>query len=131
MDITEAYRVMQKHCRIEVGDKVRVLRTVEGSEMGFGQSSRLPERDGAVGECFRVMNIASDNQGIELNCPGYMHFPFFCLELVEKAKPELPPIMVGSHEVEFIDNEGIRVCSEYVAIGTLRKMLDRLEHWDC
>ena len=87
MDIKDLYRAMQEHCGIEVGDKVRPVRKFEPDEMGSNQcgwdcdgekmemvNKRLP---------FVVSRICSHS--IKSKKHSY---PFFALELVEKAKKE-------------------------------------------
>ncbi|TET41426.1 MAG: hypothetical protein E3J60_04545 [Dehalococcoidia bacterium] len=128
MNIEEAYLVMQEHCGIEVGDKVRVIRKHSNFEMGYGcQTSKGKET--LVGETGIVESVNKHSNSIRIGFKGGLSswgFPFFCLELVEKAKPELPPIKVGGREVIFGDG-CIKVCGLLVTKPILHEILDRLE----
>ena len=81
MDIREAYTVMQAASGIEVGDKVRVLRRAKSREMGWEGFWR-PRMDFALNEVMEVTRFNSAG-GLELGLGFY--YPFFVLELVEKA----------------------------------------------
>ena len=133
MSIKEAYKKMQAECGIEAGDTVRVIRDCELKEMGWGgdyiDKDALSNMKGLKA---RVIAVQSDR--ININCTkngsGYrshLQVPFYCLELVEKAKPELPPIMIGEYEVAFLDNGNIRVCQEVITKATLQEILERFE----
>ena len=128
MSVKEAYKVLQAECGIETGDKVKVLRMYERHEMGCALCVE-DQRRMKVGDIY-FAEIRSTSNSISLRnekdiCVGFA--PFFALELVEKAKPELPPIMVGNHEVEFLDGE-IEVGCETVSKETLLQILERLEN---
>lgn len=124
MSVKEAYKVLHDNCGIEVGDRVKVLRKFKSYESGFG-NSWTSEKASMIGKEFIV--------GTDLAHMGYSpendpcsHYPFFVLELIEKAKPELPPIMVGACEVEFFGGSigiggGVMISKE-----TLREILERL-----
>lgn len=128
--VKEAYRVLQANCGIEDNDRVRLLRMYEAHEMGCDlcledqRNMRIGDIYFAnfdhVGGCIRLRDEATPRG----TCVGFA--PFFCLELVEKAKPEPPPIKVGSHEVEF-HGDHITVGCETITGETLRKILGRLE----
>ena len=82
MTLEEAYLTMQENCGIEVGDTVKVLRKAKSEEMGWsaiwtGSMSDL------VGKTAKVTEFDKDRNGLSLNDDYW--FPFFVLELVEKA----------------------------------------------
>jgi len=126
MTVKEAYRILQAECGIEYEDEVKLLRMYKKYEMGCDLCPE-DQRSMRVGDnyfadpCGSGMKLRDKNK----SCVGFA--PFFCLELVEKAKPKPPPIMVGEHEVVFLDNGKIRVCQEVISKETLRLMLERLE----
>lgn len=137
MSVKEAYRVMQAKCGIEVGDTVKIVRGYDGrwaKAVGFSGTGLCCEFNRIVGETRQVASVGTWHIGLDWNGRGSEIFaPFFCLELVEKAKPKLPPIMVGGNEVKFF-REGIshiEVCGVTVHKETIRKILDRMEHWNC
>jgi len=119
---------MQQHCGIESDDKVKLLRMYKDHEMECALVA-YDRRSMRVGCNYFAESIIS-GRGFRLRdkpggaCAGFA--PFFCLELVEKAKPEPPPIMVGGREVIFGD-EVIKVCGIAVSKGTLQDILKRLE----
>jgi len=117
--IKQAYKVMQAACGIEVGDKVKVLRMPsEGKELGWNYNGygAIGQRRKAVGERLKVINI--DYNGILLSVDVLSYpWPFFCLELVEKAKPELPA------DVTFT-KEGLKVGGIFLSKDTIRENLD-------
>lgn len=129
MDLKAAYKVMQEHCGIEDRDEVKLLRTYKTYEMGCDLHS-LDKRKVIVGGHY-FADLTNICNGIKLRdkpngkCVGFA--PFFCLELVEKAKPEPPPIYVDDHEVEFLDGK-IRVCDVTVSKETLKQIYERLEN---
>ncbi|KKL77169.1 hypothetical protein LCGC14_2037550 [marine sediment metagenome] len=88
MELREAYCVMQAASGIEKGDTVRVIRTTKKDEMGY---------NGSPTNCVKTVSTVIEVQeadGIELRntdipaSHGTYWFPFFALEIVEKAKPE-------------------------------------------
>lgn len=95
MNVREAYRVLQENCGIEVGDKVKVLRKAEEFEMGWDTCWR-PSMDSMLGRIYIVTSIWGDS-GLELD-KGYC-FPFFVLELVEKA-PQFKTITIDGKDIE-------------------------------
>ena len=85
MNLQEAYRVMQKASGIEVGDTVRILRKFKNCELGSdcctwdsGSSKKKMQ-----GQTEKVNKVVSRSIWID----NY-EFPFFALEIVEKAKSE-------------------------------------------
>ncbi len=90
MNLQEAYKVMQAACGIEVGDIWRPVRKFKKTELG------------SFATCWDADSIKALMQGVAceveelwpeavwLKRPGHpsFSFPFFALELVEKAKPE-------------------------------------------
>ncbi len=104
-EVQEAYKVMQKASGIKVGDTVKALRQFELLEMGHtGSSSGSKEngykRDFINHSAVGVVTEIEDNY-IIVNCgrkyQGHWCFPFFVLEVIEKAKAETM-IMVGGKE---------------------------------
>lgn len=90
MNLKEAYVIMQKNCGIDVGDRVKVLREAESHAMGW-DFPWLPTMNKHIGKIFTVIYVGA-NSGIKLNTSdnmpdNYMNyaFPFFALELIEKA----------------------------------------------
>ena len=87
MSLRDCYELMQaewvKLYNVEVGDIMRVLRAVKDCELGyFGESADRKNR--MVGKCYEVLRI--DSNHIVL---AHDYFPFFCLEFVKKAEPEI------------------------------------------
>ncbi len=128
MSVQEAYKILQAECEIEAGDKVRIVRAFSTQEMGttiYFNSSMAND----VGKTFIVSKYAeptsNNGGGYEVN---KWFWPFFCLELVEKAQPKPPPIMVGEHEVKFLPDAQIEVCDVMVSKETLQEILERLEN---
>ena len=132
MSVEEAYRVLQAACGIEVGDKVKVRRMPTGiNEMGWDPATfglDNPDRLRMVGRAAMVKDI-HERLGISVLYEykdGGDRWPFFCLELVEKAKPEPPPIYIGDMSVKFTDG-GIKVCDISVSKDKLQEILNRIE----
>lgn len=119
MTVEQAYKVMQAHCGIEVGDKVKVLRGFKQGEMGT-DGSDISSSD-LVGDIGVVTNSCSSwfhlKMDKHIRGKTEMHYPFFCLELVEKAKPELPA------DVSFTD-DGLTVRGTFLSKDTIRRNLD-------
>lgn len=132
MSVQEAYRVLQANCGIGKGDKVEVVRA---PFLYDGVNSYPDHWRKRVGNVYRIDNIESTTGWFGFSHEGRNFYdgcytiPFYCLELVEKAKPELPPILVGGNEVKFIrgDIPRIEVCGVSVHKETLRKILERLD----
>jgi len=91
MNIKEAYKTMQEASGIQVGDKVKVLRMASGGDMGWDAfwHERMDEAVGKTG----TVNAISGSDGIRVVVPSIKFcegkgfwFPFFALEVVEKAK---------------------------------------------
>ncbi len=126
--IEQAYEKMQAECGIEAGDMVKQLRGARDGEMGWDHSGMGDTY--TTSGIFFVICMQSGVEGVMLNKDKYSEhgnfYPFFCLELVEKAKPELPLIEVGGHRVAFLDDR-IRVCDISVSHETLREILKRVE----
>jgi len=98
MDIKKAYIVMQDKYGIGVGDKVKVLRYPKSYEMGWNCE---PGGKSIVGETCIVKAI-QDQSGIQLDSGNkciFWWYPFFCLEIIEKAK-------VIRKEVRYFDETG-------------------------
>ena len=103
MQISEAYRVLEANCGIEVGDTVKVLRRVVGRGRWGWRLDWTSDMDAMIGKEYKV-------ERFELGCgfqlvgsSGYRrYFPFFVLELVKKGAKH-PEIKIGSHTVEFED----------------------------
>lgn len=117
ISVQEAYQVMQEHCGIEVGDTVKVLRAPK-EKYELGSSALIDSTDEKfVGGTFPVSRINAR----EIKLEGLGHttwgFPFFCLELVEKAKLEIP------NEVSF-GKDGITVKGTFVSKDTIKRNLD-------
>ena len=86
MDLQEAYRAMQKASGIEVGDKVKVIRRFRACELGSGSGewNWSIGKEGMQGQFGVVTGIDTVMGFIKV---GHWEFPFFALEIVEKAKP--------------------------------------------
>lgn len=87
MDIKQAYKVMQAASGIKVGDKVKVLRMAKDYEMGW-REVWAATMDEMVDKSFKTTRLTE--QGVYCaNKHGNSYcFPFFVLEIVEKAKQE-------------------------------------------
>ena len=125
--IEQAYEKMQAACGIGNKDEVKLLRMYETHEMGCSLNV-VDQRAIKVGNNY-FAEIEYSTHNIRLrdnlgNCVGFA--PFFCLELVEKAESEPPPIMVGGNAVEFHDGH-ITVGCERISHGTVRAILKRVE----
>ena len=128
ISVQGAYKRLQAECGIGNNDEVKLLRMYEKYEMGCDLCVE-DQRGMKVGDIY-FAEIRHSSNSIVLrnkkgNCVGFA--PFFCLELIKKVKPKSPPIMVGDHEVEFLDGE-IEVGCETVSKTTLRQILERLEN---
>ncbi len=125
MSVIEALRVLRNACGIAKGDKIEVVKAPSASCDQY-----LPRYIGywgeRIGKTYRIRCMDSTPGRFSLEGSHRYNIPFDCLELVEKAKPEPPPIVVGGHEVAFLD-DGIRVCDISVKKETLREILKRLE----
>ena len=119
-ELQDAYAFMQKNCGIEVGDTVKVLRKAKNYENGWGTCWN-DDMSNLVGKTFEVASY--DTAGF-LDRKIACHFPFFVLELVEKA---LPKIMIGEHEVEFDDlNQKLVIGCTRIRYSQARKIFDRI-----
>ena len=95
MDLKEAYAVMQKASGIEVGDKVRVLRSFSSSEMGLDSCSVELNSRAKKGT---VDTIEKNRIAVKYaDIGGWDWFPFFALEIIEKAKQE-KMVTIGGKE---------------------------------
>lgn len=120
MDIREAYKVMQSQCGIEVGDKVRVLREARSYEMGWGPVWNGEMTD-AVGEVCTVLEVG-ESSGFKLDGHGRCWwFPFFVLELVEKAKRSVDVILNEGYTATVFPDKIKVGCQEFDP-----EVLDRL-----
>lgn len=118
-ELTEAYKVMQRHCGIEPGDTVRVLRGFKHGEMGCdGLDS---DSANYVGETCLVELDCSSWFHTRMNDGVGMHYPFFCLELVKKAKSEPPAGVI-------FEGDGLTVAPSkrdtFVSKDTIKRNLD-------
>lgn len=120
MSIQKAYRVMQAHCGIEKGDMVKILRIWREGEMGscctMSPGSEMAEFVGIIGKA----DIYSDHITV-VNSDGlYVHVPFFCLELVEKAPKAtyLPSLDV------IFEKNGLTVGGTFISTDTIKRNLD-------
>jgi len=117
MDAKEAYRVLQANCGIENGDKVKVLRVPKEYELGSSALS-APEDAKFVGKVVTVHQVGEREIRVEGLGHCFWGFPFFCLELVEKAKPK-----PSSDVVSFTD-EGVTAGGIFISKDTIRRNLD-------
>lgn len=119
MLVQEAYRVMQAECGIEVGDRVKILRTYNHNEMGC-QLGALSTDEERVGHLAEVRKLGDGYIAIDLDNGRGTSFPFFCLELVEKAKPELPAGVI-------FEGDGLTVApskrNTFVSTDTIKRNL--------
>lgn len=111
-ELKEAYRVMQRHCGIEVGDTAIPLRKYERGELGYSNDFNS-EMMAKIGKPGRVTAISNVTKGYFIN--GWW-WPFFVLELVEKAH-KLPA------DVSF-GKDGLTVGGVFVSKETIRRNLD-------
>lgn len=128
MEVEEAYRVLQANCGIEEGDTVRVVRGApDNMAYSYHDCSSIASY---VGQIATVSIVVPNWIMIKTKDDLSWNTPFFCLELVEKAKPELPPILVSGNEVKFISGDipRIEVCGILVHKETLKQILERLEN---
>jgi len=130
-ELQEAYKVMQEHCGIEVGDTVKVVRAPFDGEADKEYGKHWRNR---IGNIYRVDNIDSTpgrfglaHSGKNMYSGDY-NVPFYCLELVEKAKSELPPIMIAGRAVEFFGASIGLGGGVIVSKAILLQILERLEN---
>ena len=83
----EAYQVLQAASGIEVGDKVKILRTAKDYEMGW-RSCWVGSMNSHVGEVGEVVGIVTEGLVLEFPC-NRCYAPFFVLEVVEKASKKI------------------------------------------
>lgn len=124
MDVQEAYRVMQEHCGIEKGDTAKMVRLPFRGDIPFGRY------DPSFYSCGlgRQVTITEITERAVFSSGTQGGLPFYCFELVEKAKPELPPIKIGNHVIEFLPKKGnIKVCGIIIHQETLEQILERLK----
>ncbi|KKM61557.1 hypothetical protein LCGC14_1530490 [marine sediment metagenome] len=88
MDIEKAYDVLQAASGIEVGDRVRVLRTNKHYELGSrAVAHSMKELEG--GRAGIVSRIDEGRIIVDMdNGVNVWHLPFFVLEVIKKAEPE-------------------------------------------
>lgn len=120
-ELQKAYATMQAACGIEKGDTAKVLREWDRGEMGFEgyyPHCAMPRVVGMVGEvkCINDGSISLSNF-VDDPLGTYINVPFFCLELVEKAKPELPSGVTFTAD-------GLKVGEVYLSKDTNRRNLD-------
>ena len=106
--VKEIYRLMQKECGIEIGDKVKVLRKFKDWEMGCDACWRSGKKE-RIGGIFTVKIV--DTYSIVIDTDGDCVFPFFALELVEKAKPDK---MITVEGKEYSESTLAKAMKEYV-----------------
>lgn len=93
--LREAYLVTHNASGFRVGDKVRVLREAVDYEAGW-RTVWAPAMDCMVGNAYSITN---DSQGLGFRLDGDFHFPWFVLELVERA-PESVTLTVGDYDAK-------------------------------
>ena len=123
MNWQECYKWGQENCGLGVGDKVKVLRKAKNGEMGWENNWISPEMDRQIGGVFEIINLIKG--GISLS-PDAHRFPFFVLELVEKAKEQttIPPDVM-----EIIDNNYFG-CSREAVIKLVDKIFEKINKND-
>jgi hypothetical protein len=121
MDWQEWYKWGQENSGFKKGDKVRVLGRVKSGERGWDNGWVSPEMDLMIGKIYEITHIGMANTGISLD-GSRLKFPFFVLELVEKAKEQtalLPEIM------ELIE-KGNFGCSRQSVIDLVAKIFEKI-----
>ena len=127
MNLEKAYLTLHKASGIEVGDKVKVIKTVRSyQENGWtnvnGCGISQSQRNTAVGTS-GIVARDEGSAGFFINSPGEnVNWPFYCLELIEKGTP---PLEIAGHEVVFTD-KGIKVGCEEISHEDLEKLFGRL-----
>ena len=100
-EVKEAYGVLQAACGIEVGDKVKVVRKFVGYEIGWGSChdwNSTSNKEGMQDGVYKVSSVTCRNYIIVAHSTEYNYeFPFFALELVEKAEKAKPDNMIDIH----------------------------------
>jgi hypothetical protein len=99
----DAYKLLESQCGIGVGDVVKILRKVEPYSLGWNVFWNS-EMDDSVGKEFKVVDINRD--GIRLQNDFY--YPFFALQFVKKAKPQVS-ISLNSEYTAVVDDNGVTV----------------------
>lgn len=119
MSVKEAYKVLQAECGIEVGDKVKVVRSAPADmEYSYHDCSIIASY---VGQIATIDAVVPDWIMIRTADDLCWNTPFFCLELVAKAKPKatyLPP-----PDVTFEKN-GLTVRGTFISKDTIKRNLD-------
>ena len=121
MDLQEAYLTLHKASGIKEGDKVKIVQKATGTDMGWARCT-APGKDALVGS-YATVHRDKDVEGFMIDAlGGRWHFPFYCLELIEKVTP---PFVIAGHEVIFTD-KGIKVGCEEISNEDLEKLFGRL-----
>lgn len=122
MQLQEAYRTLQGASGIEVGDKVRVLRRAKDHEMGWDNSWIDDRMDRFIGGVYEVAVVDEDGIRFSSSVGPRFSFPFFVLEVVEKANP---PIRIGSYTVGFRDGGEVGVGCQDIPFEQIEAIYNR------
>ncbi|KKK82843.1 hypothetical protein LCGC14_2799310, partial [marine sediment metagenome] len=121
MDLQEAYLTLHKASGIKEGDKVKIVQKATGTDMGWNRCT-APGKDALVGS-YATVHRDKDVEGFMIDAlGGRWHFPFYCLELIEKVTP---PLKIGDNEVKFTA-EGIKVGCQSVTTEEVDEIHRRL-----
>jgi len=78
MTSAEAYKCLQDHCGLQVGDRVKITRKATDGEMGWPIIWLDDIFDELIGQTFTITDFSAYGFLLDNKCGGY--FPFFVLE---------------------------------------------------
>jgi hypothetical protein len=122
--LSMAYMTLSEATDFEVGESIKVVRTAEDGEMGWGDSW-IHEMTEAVEEehILKITNLGKNsNTGIELSDGN--SYPFFVLMRVEPEEIEEETLYIGEHEVVFSEDD-IQVGCQCIDNDTIKIVLER------
>lgn len=129
MNLNEAYLTLHKASEISAGDTVKIIRAPsKEDELGWqGNGCFSGAEDcwvNSVGKS-ALINVDAGQKGFHFSAIGE-YWPFFCLELIKKGTPPIPPINIGDNVVEFTD-KGIKVGCQEVSKEVIIEIYERLK----
>jgi len=101
-DLREAYQLMQDNCGIKVGDTVRVLRISTKKEEKTYGATWVTQTTKFIGKEYLVEGMY--NGAVIL---AGVRFPFFVLEKIKDAEPELKPCPFCGEKPELLPSEAL------------------------
>jgi hypothetical protein len=135
MTKNEVYKLQSAATDIETGDSIRILRDFDPSAHRAISDAPLgytDVMDGYIGDCYTVLEVRDGNfivESIDTFGFGSIAWPWYCVELEEKAQPGPTPIYVGlDKDVEiFFYDDYICVNDILIYKDTLDEIIIRLD----